>query len=441
MVSYPHLENEHASEERLYILRLRASLLLDGRTERPLSTFSYGAIQNLEAKYFVHNLELSRLSAEEQDLSKQLFTSNRPIAITKCIFGCNPHYRGSPPNVQEMLQALYFKANDFSLDLCRDSLIHLLTCCQAVTYMERVGLYAEHLAWLVGVQMPFPLREVNIYVNEVDLVREAVESAEGYQGPLPPPLHIPRTLNRLILRLWRVRRLTMVRIPKVRFTSVDAHLNSTTPDPADVIPGGALATVVAPVMMNLGELRSSLPSKGVTLRHCYRFDFLKLPHKVRNQVYRWVFFNDGPVHPSKLAPTSAYNLQYPDEHRDRWPHSSLAILLVSRTVYAEACEKYYSQNTFVFYYAQQAKEFLDCISEPRRKSIRAIEMWIHEYDDYTEDALANISQLHGLRTLKLVMVGGANDFKRGSDVTADRFEHQFRTLRQKNVQIVFDIRA
>ena len=199
--------------------------------------------------------------------------------------------------------------------------------------------------------------------------------------------------------------------------------------------GGTSVTEVAPIMMNLKEVWTSHPSKGPRIQPCY-FRFFSLPRELRDQIYYWLFYNDGPIHPSMLAPTSAHAAACylgqlnPPKDRDCWPRPSLTVLLANKQIYEEALGQYYSQNAFASTIPPRSKDIRE-----RKHYITTIELWIDEPEKYVEEALAYILQLRKLKMVRVIVVKNVFGFKEESYLTTRKAEGYLEALRQKEVKV------
>lgn len=118
---------------------------------------------------------------------------------------------------------------------------------------------------------------------------------------------------------------------------------------------------------------------------------------------------DGPVHPSKEAPTTAAkNLDNSKGADSSYPTSALNMLLVNKQIQKESIGLFYNANAFVFYYPVQLNAFLLTIGEQRQRLIRDVTIDYYNMQcggiDLIDLTFALVKkQLIGLRRLHIVM--------------------------------------
>lgn len=136
------------------------------------------------------------------------------------------------------------------------------------------------------------------------------------------------------------------------------------------------------------------------------FDFLGLPAELRNWIYDILLRIDGPIHPSKQAPSTASKAGRKIIVDS--PQSALCVLAVNKQIREEAIG-IYSTIPMVFYYPTQFHAFYNDLS-PLRRSVLT-DITIHHANtklggvDLADLTFSVLRELTGLRRLHVILEG------------------------------------
>lgn len=137
-----------------------------------------------------------------------------------------------------------------------------------------------------------------------------------------------------------------------------------------------------------------------------QFDFLGLPAELRNLIYELLLCVDGPIHPSKKAPSTAGKKTLRDEIQN--DNSALCLLAVNKQIRDEAVGIFYAAP-LVFYFPTQFHAFIQDLTSLRRSVIK--DVTIH-YDNTKRGGIdvaalnfPLLRELSGLKRLSIIMEG------------------------------------
>ncbi|KAI5362462.1 hypothetical protein Slin15195_G061190 [Septoria linicola] len=180
------------------------------------------------------------------------------------------------------------------------------------------------------------------------------------------------------------------------------------------IPGGVLLTRVLPQITAPKALKKNVASKAAatTTRSknsrkgkAEHFDFLDLPPEIRNRIYDLLVNIDGPLHLSKMLPSSIGK-----KHKDDQviPASALSLLAVNKQIRDEAAGIFYA-IPLIFYYPTQLGAFLADLGSFRQGLIRDLSV---QYDstkrgsaEIIDMCFSLLRRLSGLQKLRIIMKG------------------------------------
>jgi hypothetical protein len=121
------------------------------------------------------------------------------------------------------------------------------------------------------------------------------------------------------------------------------------------------------------------------------FRFLDLPAELRNYIYQ-LNRQRNSASATRLGPE---------------PPSVLTLVLTNKPIHQEATPYFYSKNQFVFYYPDQAIEYLDALTPSRKDHITAVTLWYPKSTYHEalllESALRKIKHLKALQKLDIML--------------------------------------
>ncbi|KAF2793885.1 hypothetical protein K505DRAFT_305038 [Melanomma pulvis-pyrius CBS 109.77] len=331
---------------------------------------------------------------------------------------------------------VYFSENTFYFARGIDFERWTLYNKESAKLLRKIGvdfIWDSRLDWIrLGFKRCTGLREVNMGIDEVQLVKTFLRTRDGFQPVDMRPQDITPQLNLLALRANHMDKLRRLRVPKITFTPYIHGSQGSTSNQISIasrttgpIPGGVLETVVAKEIMQAPEVGTPV-KKTTTIPKLERksgseagisppiqpFRILDLPAEMRNRIYRYILVLQGPINPSKRIPTTHYragtNLSSSVLYRrGPAPCSSLALLQTNKQTYSEAVGIYYGHNSFVFYFPNQLMMFLISISEERKKYIERVTLWYKHQSqgdiDNIDVYLVALMNLKNLKQLELVI--------------------------------------
>lgn len=252
-----------------------------------------------------------------------------------------------------------------------------------------------HDAFLAVARMK-RLEELCIRVDEVSMVEDRLKDRHFRQDwKCSDPT--PQQQLAILRHPGMTGLLTIQGVPHVEF--IKSH-NWRGDEVGGPIPGGILETQIKPKLM------SPKAAKAHAIVESGSLIFLSLPAEIRNRIYGLVLEINGPVHPSRKAPSSATRGKTVQDKISHVLKSSLNLLAVNRQIHDEAVGIFYHANHLEFYYPAQLHAFLLSLSPLRQSFIRNITL--HYYNnksggiDLIDLTLPLLKQLTGLRRFHLL---------------------------------------